>query len=171
MAPNYDNPDLDLPDPAEPVYDAAQVASAIDALEMHYNGLMSHAVPAGDGRFASISFSNPAGDSGKFYGPQTQLVLQAARLWYVHIREGQCGVVPTITEPKKWVYRVLVSLEGEIMDDDYFSPYDRRKDAFIFAATLDPKTYDSVDVVEDEVPADTISCAPQIENDEVELDF
>ena len=179
------------------VYDHSLVESAIDAVERHYAGLMISAVPSGDGRFAAISFSNPAGDSSKFYGPQTDLVLEAARLWHDHLRSSEGGlfdtddeqaeedlqtirdnvaslaapgVVPTITETKT-VYRVVVSVDGDMKDDDYFHPYDRRKDAFIFAAALDPETYDEVDVVEDQIPTYVSSIGPMIDNDDVDVDF
>jgi hypothetical protein len=176
-------------DPALPVYneeteyDAAQVADAIASVENTFEAMIRGAVQTPNGDTVSIAIVSPNRVPGKFYGPQTKLVLEAARLWHDHLRSEDfrddaheedatpVGVVPTITAPAatKTVYRVLVSIEGETQDCDYFIPYDRRKDAFIFAATLDPEAYDEVYVVEDEeVPADTLSCEPLLHNDGVE---
>jgi hypothetical protein len=169
----------------DPEFDAVEVSLAIDAVEAHYDALLMQACVTLGGDTVAIAHRSPDALEGKFYGPKTKIVLEAARLWHDYLRtedeeaEGRlqkirAGAADLITPPApaiKTVYRVLVSLKGEIMDDDYFLPYDRRKDAFIFAAGLDPETYDFVDVVEGEVPAGAGAAAPQIENDTDDVDF
>jgi hypothetical protein len=168
--PNWDCPDLDLDLPDEkPEYDAAQVADAISSIENTFEAMTRCAVQTPNGDTVSIAIVSPNHVAGKFYGPQTQLVLEAARLWHDHLRAVDNPAISTEAPPTavatKTVYRVVVSVEGDMKDDDYFVPYDRRKDAFIFAATLDPETYDEIDVVEDVTPAYTVSCGPVLEND------